>query len=278
MIASELNPLAARSLLGLLESSTGQQLVSGRRWRIEIALQPIMRAHGFASLDQLAGMAAHPAAHALRDEVVEALLNHETSFFRDLAIFRGLDADGLATIAGRRERTRRLRIWSAGCSTGQEVYSLALLLAAAPERWADWTVEILGSDVSPAAIAQAREGLFSQFEVQRGLPIGQLLACFDPEGEAWRIKPALKSRVTFRIHNLLEAPPAGLFDIILCRNVLLYFSAERRRKVLDRIADAIAPDGLLMLGAGETLLGQADAFEPDPLLRGLYRPRIAAGV
>ncbi len=268
----EMTPLAARSLSGLLEHSTGQQLVTGRRWRIETALQPVMRAHGISSLDQLAGMASQAAAHGLRNEVVEALLNHETSFFRDLAVFRSLGEEGLAAFAERREGKRRLRIWSAGCSTGQEAYSIALLFASKPDRWDGWTIDILGTDVSPAAIAQARDGLYSQFEVQRGLPIGELLARFDPEGEAWRIRSSLKSRVTFAVHNLLDTAPAGPFDIVLCRNVLLYFSAERRRVVLDRIASTIAPDGLLMLGAGETVLGQTDAFQPDPVLRGFYRP------
>jgi len=268
----EVTPLAARSLSGLLEQSTGQQLVTGRRWRIETALQPVMRAHGITSLDQLAGMAVQPAAHNLRGEVVEALLNHETSFFRDLAVFRSLGAEGLDLLAQARADKRRLRIWSAGCSTGQEAYSIALLFAAKPERWEGWTIEILGTDVSPAAIAQAQGALYSQFEVQRGLPIGDLLARFDPEGESWRIKPQLKAKVTFQVHNLLDPAPAGQFDIILCRNVLLYFSAERRRMVLDRLAAAIAPDGLLMLGAGETVLGQTDAFQPDMALRGFYRP------
>jgi chemotaxis protein methyltransferase CheR len=267
----DVTPLAARSLSGLLEQSTGQQLVVGRRWRIETALQPVMRAHGIASLDHLAGMACQPAAHELRDEVVEALLNHETSFFRDLALFRSLDAHGLETVARRRAVQKRLRIWSAGCSTGQEAYSVALLFAAKPDRWAGWTIDIMGTDVSPAAIAQAREGLYSQFEVQRGLPIRELLARFDPEGETWRIKPALRSRVIFSVHNLLDRPPEGVFDIILCRNVLLYFSAERRAAVFDRLASAMAEDGLLMLGAGETILDQSAAFTPDPDLRGLYR-------
>lgn len=266
-----MTPLAARSLLELLEQSTGQQIVTGRRWRIETVLQPVMRAHGIANLDQLAGMACQPAALDLRNEVVEALLNHETSFFRDLALFRGLGADALDTMARRRAAHRRLRIWSAGCSTGQEAYSIALLFAARPDRWAGWAIEIIGTDVSPAAIGQAREGLYSQFEVQRGLPIGELLARFDPEGDAWRIKPALRARVTFSVHNLLDRPPAGTFDIILCRNVLLYFSAERRSAVFDRLTAAMAEDGLLMLGAGETILDQSAAFAPDPDLRGFYR-------
>jgi chemotaxis protein methyltransferase CheR len=267
----EMTPLAARSLAGLLEQVTGQQLVSARRWRIETVLAPVMKAHGISSLDMLAAMAAQTSRAALREAVVEALLNHETSFYRDLGVFRSIADDVLPTLRTARAERRRLRIWSAGCSTGQEVYSLALLFAAQEAAWDDWSIEILGTDVSPQAIAQARQGLYSQFEVQRGLPITDLLGRFDQEGDQWRIRPAGRARIGFAVHNLMDPPPAGQFDMILCRNVLLYFSAERRRQVLDRLALAVAPDGLLMLGAGETVMGQTDAFTPDPALRGIYR-------
>jgi chemotaxis protein methyltransferase CheR len=270
----ELTPLAARSLAGLLEQHTGQQLISTRRWRIETALQPVMRAHNIASLDILAGLAQQPGS-PLREAVVEALLNHETSFYRDIAVFDALGDEVLPALVRARmpgNPIKRLRLWSAGCSTGQEAYSLAFLLSNQEERWRDWAIDILGTDVSPQTITQARNGLYSQFEVQRGLPIGELIARFEQDGETWRIKPALRARTSFRVHNLLEPPPSGRFDVILCRNVLLYFSAERRRAVLDRLASAIAPDGVLILGAGETVLGQTDAFTPDLQYRGVYRP------
>ncbi len=264
-----MTPLAARSLSGLLEQMTGQKLADGRRWRIETALQPVMRQHDIANLDVLAGLAAHPGS-PLREQVVEALLNHETSFFRDLAVFKALGGETLPALAETRAATRKLRIWSAGCSTGQEPYSLAFLFE--DKKWADWQIDIVGTDVSPQAIAKARSGVFSHFEVQRGLPITDLVARFDQQESDWRVRPALKARTTFMVQNLLEAPPVGRFDLILCRNVLLYFSAERRRAVFDRLSSAIAPDGMLMLGAGETVLGQTEAFQPDGRLRGVYRP------
>ena len=266
-----MTPLAARSLAGLLEQVTGQQLVTGRRWRIETVLQPVMRKHNISSLDMLAGLASQPGS-ALREDVVEALLNHETSFYRDLPVFKVIGDEVLPALAEARAASKKLRIWSAGCSTGQEVYSLAFLFSNQKGIWDDWQIDILGTDVSPQAIAQARNGIYSQFEVQRGLPIGDLIARFDQEGDDWRIRSALKTRINFTPHNLLDPPPAGRYDIILCRNVLLYFSAERGRAVLDRLRSAIAPDGMLVLGAGETLLGQTDAFAPDPQLRGIYRP------
>ena len=268
----DMTPLAARSLSGLLEKMTGQQLATTRRWRIETALQPVMREHGIPSLDALAGIVGRPDAQPLRDEVVEALLNHETSFYRDMQVFRGLAADALPAIAAMRASTRRIRIWSAGCSTGQEIYSIALVIAGMGAMWDGWSIDLFGTDVSPVAVGQARDGLYSQFEVQRGLPIAELISHFDQEGDSWRIKSSFRARSTFMVHNLLEQPPLGQFDMILCRNVLLYFSADRRRQVLDRLVSAIAPDGLLVLGAGETVLGQTDAFRPDPVLRGFYRP------
>ena len=271
----EMTPLAARSLSGLLEQMTGQQLANARRWRIQTALQPVMRKHDISSLDMLAGLASQPGS-ALREDVVEALLNHETSFYRDLPVFKAIGEEALPALAEARAQGKRLRIWSAGCSTGQEVYSLAFIFSNQKGVWDDWQIDILGTDVSPQAIAQARNGTYSQFEVQRGLPIGDLIARFEQEGDDWRIRSMLKARTNFMVHNLLDPPPAGRFDIILCRNVLLYFSAERRRAVLDRLTSAIAPDGMLILGAGETVLGQTDAFVPDTELRGIYRAKASA--
>ena len=267
----EMSPIAARAFAGLLERATGQQLVPGRRWRIETALGPILRARGIHTLDCLAAMVRGCDDSALSDEVVEALLNHETFFFRDSGTFQMIAKEALPALAAQRQARRQLRIWSAGCSTGQETYSLALALARQP-LGAEWDISILGTDISHQAVARAREGMYSQFEIQRGLPIGDMLAFFEAEGESWRAASALRQRVSFRQHNLLDPPPPGRFDLVLCRNVLLYFSANGRRAVLDRLAEAMAPDGMLVLGAGETMLGQSDAFDANPALRGVYRP------
>lgn len=267
----DMTPLAARSLAGLLEQTTGQQLVGTRRWRLETALQPVMRHHNISSLDMLAGLASQPGS-PLREDVVEALLNHETSFYRDLAVFRAIGDEMLPLLAQQREGVKRLRLWSAGCSTGQEVYSLAFLVSSQEARWNDWSIDILGTDVSPQAVAQARNGIYSHFEVQRGLPITELISRFDEAGNDWQVRPLLKARTNFMVHNLLDTPPAGQFDIILCRNVLLYFSPERRKMVFERLASALTADGMLILGAGETVLGQTELFKPDAELRGVYRP------
>lgn len=266
----DMTPLAGRAFAGLLESRTGQQLVAGRHWRLEAALGPIMRRLDIGSLDGLAACIGPGGDTALIDEVVEAMLNHETFFYRDLAAFQAITAEALTALAARRPE-RRLRIWSAGCSTGQEAYSLALMLNAESACWQDWRIDLIATDVSPVAIAQARSGLYSQFEAQRGLPIKTLIANFAREGEAWRLHDTVRARVAFQVHNLLDPPPAGRFDLILCRNVLLYFAAEKRAGLYARLAQAIAPDGLLMLGAGETVLGHTDLFEPDMTVRGFHR-------
>jgi len=177
----------------------------------------------------------------------------------------------------RRQATKRLRIWSAGCSTGQEAYSLAMLFAEDPMRWSGWTIDILGSDVSESAIQRAREGAYSQFEVQRGLGIAQMIKWFEECENGWRAIEPLRRLARFQVHNLLEpAPHPGEFDIVLCRNVLLYLNAERRTQVFERIAGAMAADGCLMLGAGETVIGQTRRFEADIEARGLYRLAVQA--
>jgi chemotaxis protein methyltransferase CheR len=270
----EISDGAIRILAGLLGARTGQQLATGRRWRIETALRPLLAQHGIATLDALVSRIVSGENPAMADAAIEALLNHETSFFRDVAAFRLLEGQGLARLRTARAATKRLRIWSAGCSTGQEVYSLAMMISDQPERWRDWKIDIVGTDLSPMAIERAREGRYTQFEIQRGLPVAQMLRRFDQEGEQWRACAALRQSVQFRIHNLVGPPPMGLFDVVLCRNVLLYFAPDVRSLVFGRLASAMAADGLLMLGAGETVMGQTDQFVSDYECRGLYRKRV----
>lgn len=270
----DMSPIAARIFSGLLEDRTGQQLLIARRWRIETALKPLMRERDIATLDQLAGIVATARDPLLHEDVVEALLNHETFFFRDSSAFHLLTGHALRRQAEKHRAARRLRIWCAGCSTGQEAYSLAINFAEEAGRWAGWTIDILGTDISGRVIKRAQEALYSQFEVQRGLGVHQMLANFESVGEQWRLRSELRQKVIFQVHNLLDRPPAGgQFDVILCRNVLLYFSEDRRRKVFDQLRSAISADGVLMLGASETVIGQTEAFVSDTECRGLYRPQ-----
>ncbi|MBS0503754.1 MAG: protein-glutamate O-methyltransferase CheR [Proteobacteria bacterium] len=261
---------ALRHLAAVLEQRTGQQIGPNRLWRVETVLKSLMRERGIPHLEALVAALRDGRQPALADQVVEALLNNETFFFRDAQAFDLLRNGALEALRESRAHSKRLRIWCAGCSTGQEAYSLAMMFADAPARWDGWMIDITATDVSEAAIAKARGGFYSQFEIQRGLPVAAMLRWFDQVGEDWRVKRSLARYLRFRQHNLLTAQ-TGSFDLILCRNVLLYFSPETRREAFDRLASSLVGDGYLMLGAGETVLGQTDAFISAPELRGLYR-------
>ncbi len=264
---------SSRILASLLEARTGQQLTLSRRWRIETALSSLLRARGIGSLDELITILVMGKEPALADLVVEALLNNETYFFRDRTPFDAMRDKLLPALRIARADTKTIRIWSAGCSTGQESYSLAMLFADDPLKWQGWTIDILGTDVSSGAVQKAREGKYSQFEVQRGLAITQMIRWFSETDDGWRVADALKQSVRFSVHNLLESTPPspGKFDIVLCRNVLLYLNNDRRRDAFDRLADQLDPDGALMLGAGETVIGQTERFAADRDCRGFYR-------
>ena len=272
---------AQRILASLLEARSGQQLATNRRWRIDTALAAIIRERGFASADELVSRLVSNKDAKLVDQVIEALLNNETYFFRDKLPFDLLLGGPVQRLAEARAKEKSLSIWCAGCSTGQEAYSLAMAFAEDQARWCGWSIEIVGTDLSRGAIERARGGIYSQFEVQRGLPIMQMLRWFkELGGQEWRIDDQLRAMVRFESGNVIGAPPRpGRFDIILCRNVLLYFAPDMRRLAFNRLAGSIQPDGALMLGAGETVLGQTDRFVSDPDHRGLYKlaaPPVAA--
>ena len=268
-----LDDAAHRIIAELLHAHTGQTLSENRRWRVSTALSGVFREYGISNVDQLVCLLGGPDQKRLALQVVEALLNNETYFFRDAAYFQTLANQVLPDLARKRAATRRLLIWSAGCSTGQEALSLAMLIAGQPGRWHGWTIDILGTDLSGKAIEQARSATYSQFEIQRGMPVDQMLGCFSETNDGWRAASRLREMTRFDQHNLLDPPPApGRFDLVLCRNVLLYFDPRTRRVAFDRLASAVARDGWLMLGAGETVVGQTERFVPSPIAPGIFRP------
>ena len=256
---------------GLLEARTGQKLTADRLWRVGTALSGVLREKGMDSLEDLAVRLGQPNQSALAQQVVEALLNNETYFFRDRAMFDQLTTGVLPALAERRQGTRRLSIWSVGCSTGQEAYSLAMLFAEQPLRWRDWAIDILGTDVARSVLVSAREGNFSQFQIQRGLGVAQMVSFFQETRTGWRATEALRSMIRFEPHNLLDtSPDPGRFDLILCRNVLLYFDRPTRQRAFERLAAALAPDGRVMLGAGETTAGQTEVLLPEKGATGFH--------
>ncbi|MEG3180337.1 CheR family methyltransferase [Sphingomonas sp. LT1P40] len=260
----------AMNVIGaLLEQRTGQHIAANRAWRVETALKPVLRANDLDTPDQLIGRLAADRNGPLADAVVDALLNQETSFFRDVGVLEQVVEAAQALKAA--SPGRRLRIWSAGCSNGQEPYSLAMLFEEAATRGVAMP-EIVATDVSVAAVARARAGRFSQFEIQRGLPVRRMVTWFDSVDGEWIVRPELAKRIQFRRHNLAkDPPPVGMFDLVLCRNVLLYFDAALRTRVFRTLRAGLRDGGLLVLGAGETVIGQTDAFRPSDKFRGLYQ-------
>ena len=267
----EMDHTAIEAVARLLAQRTGQKLSASRQWRIPSALSSLMRDYRITSNLQLTHMLSPSGDRAFAQAVVEALLNNETYFFRDRAVFDHISRRILPELSERRRATRRLSLWSVGCSTGQEPLSLAMLFAEQRARWAGWSIDILGTDVSARAISAAREGFYTQFEIQRGLGVGQMLSFFEEEGKGWRVNATLRDMVRYHTHNLLEVPPASdQFDLVLCRNVLLYFDPETRSTAFENIARAMAPDGYLLLGGGETVVGQTDRLRLDPDNAGFY--------
>jgi chemotaxis protein methyltransferase CheR len=258
-------------LIAMLQEKTGQLFSSNRHWRIDMVLKPILKKHNFADLAALALHLKSDRGSGLAQECVEAMINNETCFFRDQASFALLTGPLFDAVREKREASKTIRIWSAACSTGQEAYSLAISFAENFEKWRDWNIVIYASDVSMSAINKARLGRYSQFEIQRGLPVRMMLKYFTQDGEDWQANEDLCKKISFRSHNQLQAAAhLGKFDIILCRNMLMYLSDVNKDIVLDNLQAALRPDGYLMLGAAETILGARMQFTPSQDFRGFY--------
>ncbi|GGB57179.1 CheR family methyltransferase [Blastomonas aquatica] len=276
MIHSQPAASATRILAGLLEARTGQQIAPSRYWRIQTALAPILKTQGIPDLDALVAVLSDPENEKLLQESLDAMLNNESFFFRDTAMFAGLRAEAFPVLRERRAQRKALRVWCAGSSTGQEAYSVAMLFDSERDKWLDWKIEIVGTDISPSVIARAKTGRYSQFEIQRGLSVDFMLRYFAQVGEDWVVDPRLQAMVHFQEDNLLK-PRAdlGQFDIILCRNVLMYFAPETRHIAYSKLERSLANDGMLMLGAAETVMGHTDLFSATREMRGLYCKAVA---
>ena len=252
--------------------TAGLSLDEDKRYLVEDRLAPVLRRERISTLEVLAEAIARDPRSDLARATAEALTINETSFFRDKAFFESFSQTLLPALLTARAERRKLRIWCAGCSSGQEPYSLAMLLDEQSRRLAGWQVEILATDLSHAMIDTARRGIYSQFEVQRGVPIAMLLRYFRREGDVWQIADHLRAKVTFRPQNLIAGfRELGAFDVICCRNVLIYFDVATKRRVLAGLAGALAQDGCLALGAAESVGGLSDDLAPLPGRRFLFR-------
>lgn len=261
----------------LLNRRSGLSLDAEKAYLAESRLQPLVQQLGVAGLGGLVKLLLSGSHEDVEREVVEAMTTNETFFFRDRVPFDNFRKVILPHLLQARQDSRKIRIWCAACSSGQEPYSLAMLLDEEAHRLAGWSVEILATDLSRSVVNTARQGIYTQFEVQRGLPISQLLRYFRQEGERWRINEHLQSRIRFTEFNLLsDYAPLGRFDVIFCRNVLIYFDVPTKKEVLDRMAKALAPDGFFIMGAAETVIGLTEAMVPHPEHRSISILRAAA--
>jgi chemotaxis protein methyltransferase CheR len=275
------NPLDLDFLARFLKERSGLVLIGDKSYLIDSRLTPVAKKHGFNDIPQLLQKLRAGAGPMLEQEVVEAMTTNETFFFRDKIPFDLFTDTMLPAMMEARAAEKRLRIWCAACSSGQEPYSLAMLLDQRAQQLAGWHIEILATDLSGEIIERAKSGRFNQFEVQRGLPVQMLLSYFEQKGEAWEIIPRMREKVQFRTLNLLrDFSPLGNFDIVFCRNVLIYFDEPTKIDVMNRLARMLRPDGYFVLGAAETVVGLTDAFRSVPEKRGLYvpnaRPAVAA--
>jgi len=254
-----------------LKQRSGLELGQNKLYLLESRLLPLAQKHGLKDISGLTAELRRSPSGVLVREVVEAMTTNESSFFRDTKPFELFRNQVLPNLLATRAARKSFRIWCAAASTGQEPYSLAMLLKDEAAKLAGWQWEIIGTDLSSAVLARAQQGTYNHFEVQRGLPAPMLVKYFRKKDQQWEIIPELRAMVKFREHNLLNEPSSlGKFDVVFCRNVLIYFDRPTKAKVLDAISRTMAPDGVLFLGGAETVLGITETFKPTLGQGGLY--------
>ncbi|MFG1205149.1 protein-glutamate O-methyltransferase CheR [Xanthobacter aminoxidans] len=254
-----------------LKERSGLILTDDKHYLLESRLIPLLNRFAIADFARLAEILKSNEAPIIAEAVVEAMTTNESLFFRDKVPFEDMARSLLPALCAARLKTHTLRIWCAAASTGQEPYSIAMMLAEKPELTGGRRVQIIGTDISSEVLERARAGRYNQFEVQRGLSVQQLLKYFVKSGDWWEVVPQLKAMIEYRKFNLLD-PFGGLgtFDLIMCRNVLIYFDVPTKADILARMSRQLAPDGFLQLGGAETAIGICDAFRPLPDHRGTY--------
>jgi chemotaxis protein methyltransferase CheR len=265
------SPVDYEYLRNLLRQRSGLVLSADKQYLLENRLLPITRKIGAAGLSELVQHLKTSHDEPLFVEIVEAMTTNESFFFRDKLPFDHFRDLVIPQLLAAREGERRIRIWCAAASTGQEPYSLAMCLSEMSNRLAGWQIEILATDISNDVLERARSGIYSHFEVQRGLPIQLLIKYFTQIGDRWQIAPQIRGMVKYQPLNLLhDFSRLGVFDLVICRNVLIYFSQDTKADVFHRLSGSTAADGFLMLGAAETVVGHTRRFRPIPNTRCLY--------
>ncbi|HEY0331896.1 MAG TPA: protein-glutamate O-methyltransferase CheR [Rhodopseudomonas sp.] len=271
-----MTPLDYEYLQKLLKDRSGLMLSADKRYLLESRLLPLARKIGVAGISELV-QKMKTGPDSLIHDVVEAMTTNETFFFRDKTPFDHFKDSVIPELIKARAGRKSLRIWCAAASTGQEPYSLAMILKDMAAELAGWRIEIIATDLSPEVLEKSRSGLYTQFEVQRGLPIQLLVKHFKQVGAMWQLNPDTRAMVQYRQFNLLQDFAAlGKFDVIFCRNVLIYFDQPTKSDIFNRLMKANEPDGYLFLGAAETVVGLTDSYRVCPKRRGVYLPNPAA--
>jgi chemotaxis protein methyltransferase CheR len=260
----------------LLKERSGLVLSSDKQYLLESRLLPIVRRLDLGSLSGLVAKLRAPGSEPLIVQVAEAMATNESFFYRDKVPFDNFNEAIMPAFIAARANQRRLRIWCAAASTGQEPYSLAMCLKEMRHKLNGWRIDIVATDLSLEVLEKATAGVYSQFEVQRGLPVQMLVRYFTQNGDTWQISPEIRAMVQYRPFNLLrDFGPLGKFDVVFCRNVLIYFDQATKVGVFERLARVTETDGYLVLGAAETVVGLTDVFKPLAERRGLYVPNSA---
>lgn len=246
-----------------IKKRSGLALTPDKQYLLESRLQPIMRTCGSKSMSEFLSLLKLKAAEELYMEVTDAMTTNESMFFRDTKPFNQLRNAMLPRIVENKAATRSFRVWSAACSNGQEPYSILMTLLEEIHKLSGWNYDIVATDISPRVLEKAKKGIYTQFEVQRGLPIQMLLKYFKQvDAQNWQIHEKLRETIAFRVYNLLDdLTPLGKFDIIFCRNVLIYFDEATKSKVLDTMAGMLNPGGFLLLGSSETTIGLTSRYK-----------------
>ncbi|MEZ5834275.1 MAG: protein-glutamate O-methyltransferase CheR [Geminicoccaceae bacterium] len=258
-------------LADLVKQQSGIQVSADKAYLFESRLLPIARQFGYATISDLVQRVRGSGDPAIIEAIIEAMTTNESFFFRDQHPFDRFGDFMLPELKKARGGERQLRIWSAAASTGQEPYSLSMCVEEAGSEYRTWRVEILATDISGEALDRAREGIYSQFEVQRGLPVQMLVKYFDQNGARWRIKDSLRKRIEFRRHNLVgNNRSLGLFDIIFIRNVLIYFDMDTKRRILNDVAAMLRDPGFVVLGGTESVLGVTSELKAVEGKRGIF--------
>lgn len=274
MSTATLNTNAFEYICNLVRDKSAIVLEPNKTYLVESRLNPVARANGMSSIEDLVDALRRPNASKLTQAVIEAMTTNETSFFRDLHPFEALKSTIIPALIAARSKDRVLNIWSNACSSGQEVYTIAMLLKENFPDLRDWKVRLIASDLSTQILEKAREGVFNQTEVNRGLPLPMLLKYFQKNGLTWQIKEEIRKMVEFRQVNLVETfPQLPPMDVVFLRNVLIYFAPETKREILNKVRKVMRPDAALFLGGAETTMNLDVPFAREQLGKAtIYKP------